>query len=132
MKFLDEAKIYLTSGHGGPGCVAFHREKFIDSGGPDGGNGGKGGDIIFECVSTLNTLIDFRYQQHFKAPNGLHGMGKNRTGAGGEDVVVKVPVGTEVLDEDKETVIADFTEVGHRVVFLKGGDGGFGNTHFKS
>lgn len=132
MKFLDEAKIYLTSGHGGPGCVAFHREKFIDSGGPDGGNGGKGGDIIFESSATLNTLIDFRYQQHFKAPNGLHGMGKNRSGKGGEDVIIKVPVGTQVLAEDKETVLADFTQPEQRMVFLKGGDGGFGNAHFKS
>jgi GTP-binding protein len=132
MKFLDEAKIYLTSGHGGPGCVAFHREKFIDSGGPDGGNGGKGGDVIFECSATLNTLIDFRYQQHFKASNGMHGMGKNRTGAGGDDVIVKVPIGTQVLAEDKETVLVDFTEVGQTMVFLRGGDGGFGNAHFKS
>jgi GTP-binding protein len=132
MKFLDEAKIYLSSGHGGPGCVAFHREKFIDSGGPDGGNGGKGGDVIFECSATLNTLIDFRYQQHFKAKNGMHGMGKNRSGKGGDDVIVKVPVGTEILAEDKETVLADFTEVGMRMVFLKGGDGGFGNAHYKS
>lgn len=132
MKFLDEAKIYLESGHGGPGCVAFHREKFIEMGGPDGGNGGKGGDVIFEVLPTLNTLIDFRYAQHFKAQNGLHGMGKNRSGKGGEDVIIKVPVGTQILDETKETVLMDFTEPGHRVVFLKGGDGGFGNAHYKS
>jgi GTP-binding protein len=132
MKFLDEAKIYLTSGHGGPGCVAFHREKFIEMGGPDGGNGGKGGDVIIEVLPTLNTLIDFRYAQHFKAQNGLHGMGKNRTGKGGEDVIIQVPVGTEILDEDKQTVLMDCTEPFQRIVFLKGGDGGFGNAHYKS
>ena len=132
MKFLDQAKIYLESGHGGPGCVSFHREKFIDRGGPDGGNGGKGGDVIFEVLPTLTTLIDFRYAQHFKAAPGGHGMGKNRTGADGKDIIVKVPVGTEILDEDKETVLADFMTPGERVTFLKGGDGGFGNTHYKS
>lgn len=132
MKFLDEAKIYLTSGNGGPGCVAFHREKFVEFGGPDGGNGGRGGDVIFECVATLNTLIDFRYQQHFKAQSGRNGMGSNRTGAGGADCIVKVPVGTQVLAEDKETILADFTAPGQRQVFLEGGDGGFGNAHYKS
>ena len=132
MKFLDQAKIYLQSGNGGPGCVSFRREKFIDRGGPDGGNGGKGGDIIFESSAELNTLIDFRYQQHFKARSGQNGMGQLRSGAGGEDVVVKVPVGTQVLDEDQETVLLDFTAPDERIVFLKGGDGGFGNAHYKS
>lgn len=132
MKFLDEAKIYLQSGNGGPGCVSFRREKFIDRGGPDGGNGGKGGDVIFECSAGLNTLIDFRYQQHFKAKSGLNGMGQMRSGVGGDDVIVKVPIGTQVLDEDQETILMDFTEPGETVVFLKGGDGGFGNAHYKS
>lgn len=132
MKFLDQAKIYLESGHGGPGCVSFRREKYVEFGGPDGGNGGKGGDVIFEVANTLNTLIDFRYQQHFRARHGQNGMGKNRTGAGGDDCIVRVPVGTQILDEDKETVLADFTEAGQRMTFLKGGDGGFGNAHYKS
>lgn len=132
MKFLDEAKINLKSGNGGPGCVSFRREKFIPMGGPDGGNGGKGGDVIIEVVDNLNTLIDFRYQQHFKAENGHHGMGKNRTGANGSDCVIRVPTGTEILDEDKETVLADFTTPGERIVFMRGGDGGFGNAHYKS
>ncbi len=132
MKFLDQAKIYLKSGNGGPGCVSFRREKYVEFGGPDGGNGGKGGDIIFEAVDTLNTLIDFRYQQHFRAESGQNGMGSNRTGAGGKDCIIKVPVGTVLLDEDKETVLADMTEAGQRITFLKGGDGGFGNTHYKS
>lgn len=132
MKFLDQAKIYLESGHGGPGCVSFRREKYIEFGGPDGGNGGKGGDVIFEVVRDMNTLIDFRYTQHFRARPGQHGMGKNRTGAGGDDCVIKVPVGTQILDEDKETVLADMTKAGECLVFLKGGDGGFGNTHYKS
>ncbi len=132
MKFLDEAKIYLESGTGGAGCVAFRREKYIDMGGPDGGNGGRGGHIIFECVPNLNTLIDFRYTQHFRAETGHHGEGSNRTGRDGEDLVVKVPVGTVILDEDKETVLADMTSPGQRIVFLKGGDGGFGNAHYKS
>ena len=132
MKFLDEAKIYLESGTGGAGCVAFHREKFIDMGGPDGGNGGRGGHIILECVPNLNTLIDFRYTQHFRAEIGDHGRGGNCTGKDGEDLVVKVPQGTVILDEDKETVLADMTKPGQRIVFLKGGDGGFGNAHFKS
>lgn len=132
MKFLDEAKIYLESGHGGAGCVAFRREKFIDMGGPNGGNGGKGGDVIIEVVDTLNTLIDFRYTQHFKAQKGHYGMGKDRSGLGGEDVIVRVPAGTQILDEDKETILLDLTEPGERIVFLKGGDGGFGNAHYKT
>jgi GTP-binding protein len=132
MKFLDEAKIYMKSGDGGPGCVAFHREKFIEMGGPDGGDGGKGGDIIIEAVKTLNTLIDFRYTQHFKAKNGMHGMGRNRTGAGGADLVVRVPVGTQILAEDKETLLLDMITDGQRITFLRGGDGGFGNAHYKS
>lgn len=132
MKFLDQAKIYLESGNGGPGCVSFRREKYIEYGGPDGGNGGKGGDVYFEVVDTLNTLIDFRYTQHFRAPHGEHGSGRNRTGAGGQDLVIRVPVGTEVLDEDKETVLADFIKPGEKILFLKGGDGGFGNAHYKS
>lgn len=132
MKFLDEAKIYLESGHGGAGSVAFRREKFIDMGGPSGGNGGKGGDVIIEVVDTLNTLIDFRYTQHFKAQKGHYGMGKDRSGLGGEDIVVRVPAGTQILDEDKETILLDLTEPGERIVFLKGGDGGFGNAHYKT
>ena len=131
MKFLDEAKIYLESGNGGAGCVAFRREKFIDMGGPDGGNGGRGGHIILECVENLNTLIDFRYTQHFRAEVGHHGSGSNCSGRNGVDLVVKVPSGTVILAEDKETVLADTTP-GERIVFLKGGDGGFGNAHFKS
>lgn len=132
MKFLDEAKIYIKSGKGGPGCVSFRREKNIPFGGPDGGNGGKGGDVVFECVDALNTLIDFRYQQHFKAESGIHGMGRNRTGGHGQDCIIKVPVGTEILDEDKETVLHDFVTAGERKVFLNGGDGGFGNLRYKS
>ena len=132
MKFLDEAKIYVKAGDGGAGCVSFRREKFIDMGGPNGGNGGKGGDVIFEVVDGLNTLIDFRYAQHFKAARGGGGMGKDRYGAAGEDMVLKVPCGTQVLDEDKETVLLDLTEVGQRVTLIRGGDGGFGNAHFKS
>ncbi len=132
MHFLDQAKIYLKSGGGGPGGVSFRREKYVEYGGPDGGNGGKGGDIIFEAVQGLNTLIDFRYAQHFKAKRGNHGMGRDRTGAGADDLVVKVPVGTQVLSEDKETVLADFTEVGQRVTFLEGGMGGRGNASYKS
>lgn len=132
MKFLDQAKIYLESGKGGPGCVSFHREKFVEFGGPDGGNGGKGGDIYFEVVDTLNTLIDFRYKQHFIAQGGEHGKGRNKTGAGGEDLIIRVPVGTQILDDDKETILADFSESGKCIKFLKGGDGGFGNAHYKS
>ena len=132
MHFLDQAKIYLKSGAGGPGAVSFRREKYIEYGGPDGGNGGKGGDIVFEAVQGLNTLIDFRYAQHFKASRGNHGQGKDRTGAGAPDLVIEVPVGTQVLSEDKEEVLADFTEVGQRVVFLEGGLGGRGNASYKS
>ncbi|MBT3238743.1 MAG: GTPase ObgE [Rhodospirillaceae bacterium] len=132
MKFLDEAKIHIKSGDGGDGCVSFRRERNIPLGGPDGGNGGRGGDVVVECVNGLNTLIDYRYQQHFKAARGGHGMGSNRSGAKGETVIVKVPVGTQVLDEEKETVVADFTEVGQDYVLARGGDGGFGNTTFKT
>ncbi|NSX55274.1 GTPase ObgE [Parasulfitobacter algicola] len=132
MKFLDLTKVYIRSGAGGGGCVSFRREKYIEYGGPDGGDGGRGGDVVAEAVEGLNTLIDFRYQQHFFAKNGVHGMGKQRTGADGADIVLKVPVGTEILDEDEETVIADLTEVGQRVILAKGGNGGFGNLHFKS
>ncbi|QFT77083.1 Obg family GTPase CgtA [Erythrobacter sp. THAF29] len=132
MHFLDQAKIYLKSGAGGPGAVSFRREKYIEYGGPDGGDGGKGGDIVFEAVQGLNTLIDFRYAQHFKAKRGNHGQGKDRTGAGAPDLVIKVPVGTQVLSEDKEEVLADFTEVGQRVVMLRGGQGGRGNASYKS
>ncbi|MDO5528577.1 MAG: GTPase ObgE [Paracoccus sp. (in: a-proteobacteria)] len=132
MKFLDLAKVYIRSGGGGAGAVSFRREKFIEYGGPDGGDGGRGGDVIAEAVPGLNTLIDFRYQQHFFAKTGQHGMGSQRTGASGDDIVLKLPVGTEILDEDEETVIADLTEVGQRVVLARGGNGGFGNLHFKS
>ncbi|WP_225768738.1 GTPase ObgE [Inquilinus sp. Marseille-Q2685] len=132
MKFLDEAKIFLKSGDGGNGCVAFRREKFIEFGGPNGGDGGRGGDVWVEAVDGLNTLIDYRYQQHFKAERGHHGMGSDRSGAKGEDAVLRVPVGTQVLDEEKEEVLADLTEVGQRIRLLKGGDGGFGNAHFKT
>jgi GTP-binding protein len=132
MKFLDQAKIYVKSGDGGPGCVSFRREKFIEFGGPDGGDGGKGGDVWVVCVANLNTLIDYRFRQHFKAQNGRGGMGKNRAGASGEDVVVAVPPGTEVLAEDQETVLAELTEPGERARIARGGNGGFGNTHFKS
>ena len=132
MKFLDQCKIYLKSGDGGRGAMSFRREKFIEFGGPDGGDGGKGGDIVFEAADNLNTLIDYRYSQHFRAQNGRGGAGANRTGANGRDLVLRVPVGTQVLDDDKETVLADMTEPGQRVVLLRGGDGGFGNTHYKS
>ncbi len=130
MKFLDQAKIYIRSGNGGAGAVSFRREKFIEFGGPDGGDGGRGGDVWAECVEGLNTLIDYRYQQHFKAKTGGHGMGQNRAGAKGPDVVLKVPAGTEILEEDGETVIADMTHVGQRVLLAKGGNGGFGNAYF--
>ena len=132
MKFLDQCKIYVRSGNGGGGAVSFRREKYIEYGGPDGGDGGSGGDVWIEAVEGLNTLIDYRYTQHFKAGTGVHGMGRNRHGAAGEDVVLKVPVGTEILDEDEETVIADLTSLGQRVVLAKGGNGGFGNLQFKS
>ena len=130
MKFLDQSKIYISSGAGGNGCVSFRREKFIEFGGPDGGDGGRGGDVVAQCVDGLNTLIDYRYQQHFKAKSGGHGMGRNRSGARGADVVLKVPVGTQILDEDNETLLADLTKVGDRVLIAKGGNGGFGNAHF--
>src|SRR5262250_212281 len=132
MKFLDEAKVYVRSGDGGNGCVAFRREKFIEFGGPSGGNGGRGGDVIIEAVDGLNTLIDYRYQQHFKAERGENGMGKDRHGATGKAIVLKVPVGTQVYDEDRETLIRDFTKLGERFVLAAGGNGGFGNAHFKS
>ena len=132
MKFLDQAKIHIRSGNGGAGCVSFRREKFIEYGGPDGGDGGRGGDVIVECADGLNTLIDFRFQQHFKAKTGMHGMGKNRAGANGADVVLKVPAGTQVFEEDGETLIADMTEPGQRIVLARGGNGGFGNAYFKS
>ncbi len=130
MKFLDQAKVYVRSGDGGAGCVSFRREKFIEFGGPDGGDGGRGGDVVAECVDGLNTLIDYRYQQHYKAKTGMHGMGKNRAGGRGADAVLKVPVGTQIFEEDGETLIADLTEVGQRIVICKGGNGGFGNAHF--
>jgi GTPase len=132
MKFLDQAKIYVKSGDGGNGVVAFRREKFIEFGGPDGGNGGRGGNIIFEAVPNLNTLIDFRYTQHFRAPKGGNGAGSDKTGAAARDVVIQVPIGTEILDEDRETLLADLDAPGKHVVLLRGGDGGFGNAHFKS
>jgi GTPase len=132
MKFLDQAKIYLRSGDGGDGVIAFRREKFMEFGGPDGGNGGKGGDIIFETAANLNTLIDFRYTQHFRARKGGNGSGADRTGAGAPDVVIRVPLGTQILDDDRETVLADLTRPGQRVLLLQGGDGGFGNAHYKT
>ena len=132
MKFLDQAKIYLRSGNGGAGCVGFRREKFIEFGGPDGGDGGRGGDVILECVDGLNTLIDYRYSQHFKAETGQQGMGSQRTGARGKDITLRLPRGTQVFAEDNETLLADLTEIGQRIVLLKGGDGGYGNLHYKS
>lgn len=131
MKFLDQAKVFLASGAGGNGCVGFRREKFIEFGGPDGGDGGRGGDVVFEAARNLNTLIDFRYRQHFKAERGQDGAGRNCAGRDGKDLVIKVPVGTEILSEDRETVLADMNEDGQRLVLLRGGNGGFGNTHFK-
>ena len=132
MKFLDEAKVYVRSGDGGNGCVSFRREKFIEFGGPNGGDGGRGGDVIVEAVDGLNTLIDYRYQQHFKAGRGGGGMGKDRHGVNGADVVLKVPVGTQVFEEDGETLLADLARLGERAVLARGGNGGFGNAHFKS
>jgi len=133
MHFLDQAKIFVRSGAGGPGAVSFRREKFIEFGGPDGGDGGKGGDVVFEAVPGLNTLIDFRYTQHFRAPRGKGGSGSNRTGAGGDDLVIKVPVGTQILADDEErSLLADLTKVGERITFLKGGLGGRGNASYKS
>ena len=132
MKFLDETKIFVKSGDGGDGCVSFRREKNVAMGGPDGGDGGRGGSVVREGSDQLNTLIDFRYRQHSKGGRGSHGMGKNRTGSKGKTVTVKVPIGTQVFEDDKETLLADITEAGQQVVIAKGGDGGFGNTHFKS
>ncbi len=132
MKFLDEAKVYIASGAGGNGCAAFRREKFIEFGGPSGGDGGRGGDVVIEVVNGLNTLIDYRYQQHFKAERGGNGMGKDRHGANGKDVVLRVPLGTQVYEEDGETLLADLTALGQRVTIAKGGNGGFGNLHFKT
>ena len=132
MKFLDEAKVYIRSGDGGNGCISFRREKFIEFGGPNGGDGGKGGDVIAIAVDGLNTLIDYRYQQHFNAKNGGGGMGKDRHGANGPDAVLKIPVGTQIYEENGETLLADFTEVGQRIVLARGGNGGFGNAYFKS
>jgi GTP-binding protein len=132
MKFLDEAKIYVRSGSGGNGCVSFRREKFIEFGGPNGGDGGKGGDVVAEAVDGLNTLIDYRYQQHFKAKNGRAGMGKDRHGANGDDIVLKVPAGTQIYDEGDGTLLADLTQAGQRTVLARGGNGGFGNAHFKT
>jgi GTP-binding protein len=132
MQFLDQCKIYLKSGDGGRGAMSFRREKFIEFGGPDGGDGGKGGDIVFAAIDNLNTLIDYRYRQHFRAPDGRGGAGRERTGAQGEDLVLQVPAGTQILDEANEHVRADLTRAGQRIVFLRGGDGGFGNAHYKS
>ncbi|MCW5696277.1 MAG: GTPase ObgE [Bauldia sp.] len=132
MKFLDQAKVYVRSGDGGAGAVSFRREKFIEFGGPDGGDGGRGGDVVVMAADGLNTLIDFRYQQHFKAKTGGHGMGRNRSGARGTDVVLRVPAGTQIFEDDNETLIADLTRVGERVVLARGGNGGFGNAHFKT
>ena len=132
MKFLDQAKIHIQSGNGGNGCVSFRREKFVEFGGPNGGNGGKGGDIIIKCVDGLNTLIDYRYRQHFKAKNGSPGMGSDKTGRSGEDTIIEVPRGTLILEEDNEEVIADVINKDQSLTILKGGNGGFGNAHFKS
>lgn len=132
MKFLDQVKVFIQSGNGGNGCVGFRREKFIEFGGPDGGNGGRGGDIIIKAVSNLNTLIDYRYQQHFKAQHGEDGKGRNRTGANGQPTILKVPVGTQIFSEDKETLLVDLNEEGQEITLLNGGDGGFGNTHYKT
>ncbi len=132
MKFLDQAKVYIRSGNGGAGSVSFRREKYIEFGGPDGGDGGKGGDVIAEAVDDLNTLIDYRYQQHFKAKTGMHGMGKQRAGGKGADCILKVPVGTQIFEEDGEEPIADLTQPGQRVRLARGGNGGFGNAYFKS
>jgi GTPase len=132
MKFLDQCKIYLKSGDGGHGSASFRREKFIEFGGPDGGNGGKGGDIVFIAVDNLNTLIDYRYRQHFRASDGRGGAGREKSGANGGELVLRVPVGTQIMDEENRVVLADLTRPGERLVFLRGGDGGFGNAHYKS
>ena len=131
MKFLDQAKVFIRSGDGGAGCISFRREKYVEFGGPDGGDGGCGGDVIVRCVDGLNTLIDYRYKQHFKAGTGTHGMGKNRTGADGPDKILKVPVGTQIFAEDGKTLIGDLTEIGDEIVLARGGNGGFGNARFK-
>jgi GTPase len=132
MKFLDTARIYIRSGDGGAGCLSFRREKFIEFGGPDGGDGGRGGDVIAECVADLNTLADYRYRQHFKGGTGGHGMGKNRTGAKGADAILKIPAGTQIFDEDGEVLLADLTKPGQRITLARGGNGGFGNARFKT
>ncbi|MEM7620907.1 MAG: GTPase ObgE [Pseudomonadota bacterium] len=132
MKFLDQARVYIKSGAGGDGCISFRREKYVEFGGPNGGNGGRGGHVWAECVANLNTLIDFRYQQHYKAAKGTHGMGRDRSGASGKDITLKVPPGTQILAEDRETLLADLTKPGQRVCLAHGGNGGFGNAHFKS
>ena len=132
MKFLDQARVFVISGDGGAGCTSFRKERYIEFGGPDGGNGGRGGDVIALCVDNLNTLIDFRYQQHFKAEKGIHGMGKNRSGAAGDDKILQVPPGTQIFAEDNETLLGDLTRPGQKLVLARGGNGGFGNTHFKS
>jgi GTPase len=132
MKFLDQCKIFIKSGDGGAGCTSFRREAYVEFGGPDGGDGGRGGDVYAEAVEGLNTLIDYRYQQHFKAERGMHGMGKNRTGRSGKDIVLKLPVGTQIFEDDRETLIADLTEVGDRVMLAEGGSGGWGNARFKT
>ncbi len=132
MKFLDECKIYIQSGDGGDGCVSFRREKFIEYGGPDGGAGGRGGSVFVEAITNLNTLIDYRYLQHFRGDRGQHGMGRNRSGTSGEDVILKVPVGTQIFTDDRETMLADLTQPGQMVRLARGGDGGFGNAHFKT
>ena len=132
MKFLDQAKVYVKAGDGGNGCIAFRREKFIEHGGPWGGDGGRGGDVVIECVAGLNTLIDFRYQQHFRANTGEHGSGANKTGAGGTDTVLRVPPGTQIFADDNETLLADLTKAGDRITLLRGGNGGFGNSRFKT
>jgi len=132
VKFLDQQKIFVKSGDGGAGCVGFRREKYVEFGGPDGGDGGRGGNVIAECVANLNTLIDFRYQQHFKARRGDHGQGCNKNGKASDDIILKVPVGTQIFDENQDDMIADLTEPGEKVILAKGGDGGFGNAYFKS
>ena len=132
MKFLDQARVYIRSGGGGNGCISFRREKYVEFGGPDGGDGGRGGDVVAECVDNLNTLIDFRFRQHYRAKKGVDGMGRNRSGSRGEDAVLKVPPGTQIFAEDNETLLADLIEPGQRVVLAAGGNGGFGNAHFKS
>ena len=132
MRFLDSARVTIRSGDGGAGCLSFRREKFIEFGGPDGGDGGRGGDVIAECAAGLNTLVDYRYQQHFKAATGMHGMGKNRTGGKGADAILKVPAGTQIFDEEGEVLLADLTEIGQRVRLARGGNGGFGNSRFKT